>query len=61
MANSEYMMDGENLGRSLSGVDYVLGVIPYEAELRFNRMIYRISRGYAITRSVDHFKFPGLE
>ena len=45
----------------VSGVSYIVGIIEQEAEERFNRMIYRVSRGYACTRSLENFKFKGLE
>lgn len=44
----------------LSGISYIVGIIDQEAEVRFNKMIYRVSRGYACTRALDEFKFKGL-
>ena len=38
----------------------MVGVVEPGAQLRLARMIYRISRGYAVTKSLDEFKFKGL-
>jgi hypothetical protein len=44
----------------ISGVSYIVGVVGAESEVRFNRMIYRVSRGYACTRTLKKFNFQGL-
>lgn len=38
----------------------MVGVVEPQAELRLSRMIYRISRGHAVTKSLDDFDFWGL-
>ena len=48
------------MGENISGVCYIVGLINREAEIRFNKMIYRVSRGYACVRTQDFFRFPGL-
>lgn len=47
---ANYALDGEDM---LSGISYIIGTIDKEAEDRFNRMVYRVSRGYACTRALE--------
>ena len=44
----------------IGGISFMVGVVPAEEELRLNRMIYRVSRGYACLKTMDTFKFAGL-
>ena len=38
----------------------MVGVLPVDAQIRLNRMIYRVSRGYACVKTQANFKFAGL-
>ena len=44
----------------LSGISYMVGVLPPEAEPRLSRMVYRVSRGYACVRTMNQFTFKAL-
>ena len=44
----------------MKGVSFMVGVIDKLSELRLSRMIYRVSRGYACTKTMEDFKFFGL-
>lgn len=44
----------------MKGISYMVAVIEPDAELRLAKMIYRVSRGYACTRTLTNFKFPSL-
>ena len=44
----------------MKGVSFMVGVVEKSSELRLSRMIYRVSRGYACTKTMEDFKFFGL-
>ena len=45
----------------MSGVSYMVGVIDSKNMLRMNRMIYRVSRGYACIKEMSTFEFEPLK
>lgn len=38
-----------------------MGVVKSESEWKLAKMIYRVSKGYACTKTQDKFKFAGLK
>ena len=44
----------------MKGVSFIVGVVEKKSQLRLSRMIYRVSRGYACTKTLSDFKFFGL-
>lgn len=58
--SQDYYLNNAAEGHQMSGVSFIVGVIEKANELRLSRMIYRVSRGYAVAKILEDFKFSGL-
>lgn len=50
------IMDELSIGGG-KGISVMVGVIDPSAELKLERTVYRVSRGFAILKTIDNFHF----
>ena len=58
--SQDYYLNNAVDAPQIKGVSFIVGVVDKSSELRLSRMIYRVSRGYACTKTMEDFKFFGL-
>lgn len=58
--SQDYYLQNAAEGSQMKGVSYMVGVVDRVSEMRLARMIYRVSKGYACTKTLEDFRFIGL-